>query len=261
MPGGVAGDVARGQVRLHRVHVAVGAAVRLGLGEVGVPALQREAFRVGPEVPVDGGRGGLQDGLGPGDAGGQRAGGGQQDVGVGVVRLGGVEDVPGGVEAGEPAAVLAVGVAAGQGVQAGGGQGIRAGHAGQVRQREHVGHARVDVQRAGLRRVDAAVDVQPAETAVGQRGRPAEGDQPAGLGAAPGPVPGCLFPAALSLVRSWSCLPVSLRHAEAARPILAGSAGPGARSCVAAVRAGLRCAGGAVPRRCARAPRGPGPGR
>src|SRR2546430_13188880 len=37
--------------------------------------------------------------------------------------------------------------------------------------------------------------------------------------------------------------------------ILSGSAGPGARSCVAAVRAGLRCAGAAFPRRSARVPR------
>src|SRR5262249_18460666 len=110
VPDRTAGDVARGQVRLDRVHIAVGAAVRLGFGEGGVPALPREAFRVGPEMPVDGGRGVGQDGIGAGNARGHRAGGGQQDVGMGVVRLGGVEDVPGGVQAGEPASVLAVGI-------------------------------------------------------------------------------------------------------------------------------------------------------
>ena len=259
MPGRAAGHVARRQVRLHRVHVAVGAAVGLGLGEAGVPALQREAFRVGPEVPVDGGRGGLQGGVGPGDTGGQRAGGGQQDVGVGVVRLGGVEDVPGRVEAGEPAAVLAVGVAAGQGVQAGGGQGTGAGHPGQVGQREHVRHARVDVQRAGLRRVDAAVGAEPPEAAVGQRGRPAELDQPAGFGLAPRP---CSRLICSRLPRAWlahGLLPFSLRLAGAARPSRAGSAGPGGPSGGAPARRDPRCAAGAARPRCV--PARPGPGR
>src|SRR6185437_9888494 len=85
VPGRVAGDVACGQVRLYGVHVAVGAAVRFGRGEAGVPAFPREAFGVGPEMPADDGRGGRQDRPGPRDAGRQRAGGGQQDVGVGVV--------------------------------------------------------------------------------------------------------------------------------------------------------------------------------
>ena len=249
MPDRVAGDVSRGEVGLHRVHVAVGAAVRLEFGEVSVPALQRAAFGVGPEVLVNGGRGGRQGGISTGNSGGHRAGGRQQDVRMSVVRLGGIDDVPGWVEAGKPAAVLAVGIAADEGAEPGCRQGIRAGHAIQVRQCEYVGHARVDVQRARLRHVDFAVGAKPPETAVGQRGRPPELDQPAGFGAAPFAVPGSLM----------VVLPGQVTR-EAARPILSGSAGPGERSCVAAVRAGPRCAGAAFPRRCARARPGPDPG-
>ena len=121
-PDGVAGDVSRGEVGLHRVHVAVGAAVGLEFGEAGIPALQRAAFGVGPEVLVDGGRGGREGGIAAGYPGGHRTGGGQQGVGVGVVRLAGIDDLPGPVDGGEPAAVLSVGIAAGQGLESGGRQ-------------------------------------------------------------------------------------------------------------------------------------------
>src|SRR3984885_10266049 len=139
VPYGVAGNVSRGEVRLHRVHVAVDAAVRLKLGEVGVPALQRAAFGVGPEVLVDGGRGGRQGGIGTGNSGGYRAGGGQQDLGMSVVRFRRVIAAPGRVRAGNPAAVLVVGVAAHEGRESGCRQGIRVGHAGQGGQCEHIG--------------------------------------------------------------------------------------------------------------------------
>ena len=59
--------------------------------------------------------------------------------------------------------------------------GNRANHTIQVGQGEDMGHARVDVQRARLRHVDFTVDAQPAETPVGQCGRPPEFDQPAGF--------------------------------------------------------------------------------
>ena len=127
-PDRVARGVRRGEVRLHRVHVAVGAAVRLELGELGVPGLPRAAFRVGPEVLFDGGRGGGEDGIGTREAGRHRAGGRQQGVGMRVVRLGGVDDLPREVDACDEPAVLAVGVAAGQGLQPGCRQGLRAGH-------------------------------------------------------------------------------------------------------------------------------------
>ena len=184
-PDPVAGGVARGEVGLDRVHVAVGAAVGLGFGEAGVPGLARPALGVGPEVPVDGGRGGREHSLGPGQAGHDSGGGGQQGVGVRVVVLGGVGDPPGEVQAGEPAAVPLVGVTAGQGGQAGIGQRPRAGVTGQVGQREDVDHAGAEVERARLGGIDPAVTVEPAEPAAGQGGRAPEGDQPGGFSVPP----------------------------------------------------------------------------
>ena len=95
----------------------------------------------------------------------------------------------------------------------------------EVRQGEYVGHARVEVQRARLGRIDFAVDVEPPETAVGQRGRPPEREQPASFGPAPWRGP-------------WFTHDLPSCHAGPARPIPSGSAGPGERSGGAAPRAG-----------------------
>ena len=65
-----------------------------------------------------------EDVIGTRQAGRHRAGGRQQGVGVRVVLLGGVDDLPGDVDAGNPPAVLAVGVA---GVRASSPDAARAG--------------------------------------------------------------------------------------------------------------------------------------
>ena len=82
---------------------------------------------------LDGGRGGGEDGISTRDSGGNRAGGRQQGVGMSVVRLAEIDDLPGEVNAGKPAAVLAVGIAIDEGTKSGCGQGLRAGHPYEVR--------------------------------------------------------------------------------------------------------------------------------
>jgi hypothetical protein len=47
------------------VGLAVGAAVLPQLGEISIPRLQRAAFRIGPEMLLDGGHGGSEGVLGP----------------------------------------------------------------------------------------------------------------------------------------------------------------------------------------------------